>query len=482
MPLCSPINTFHKLVFIDLETTGANPSDDRITEIGIVRVDNGTVTQWSSLVNPQTPIPPFIQNLTGITDAMVSDAPVFESLAEQLWTQLNGALFIAHNVRFDHGFLTNAFKRMGKELRCEVLCTVKLSRKLYPDEVKHNLSSLIERHQLTAAARHRALADADVLWQFWQTIQRDIPADTLQEVFRSLVKAPHSPSALAPDMLQKIPNTCGVYQFFDENDTALYISKSAHMRRHAQSHFNNPSAHAKNSAFAHQVKRVAWQESAGDIGAALLEAYLIKDLQPRHNRVLRENGLCTWQLRSGGDGTYLPVLMQASNLDFSQTDPLYGLFRSRKKAEAALRELAATDQLCLVLMGLENRPQSNAPCSAFASRQCRGACIGKETAAAHQLRFTQSLSNLRVQRWPYSGAVVLSEFSADGKRCDFHSIDRWCYLGSAKTHADAHRLLLQDTPAKNRFDLDSYKILHRALALGLLTVVPSSEITNKKTA
>ena len=72
----------------------------------------------------------------------------------------------------------------------------------------------------------------------------------------------------------------------------------------------------------------------------------------------------------------------------------------------------------------------------------------------------------------YSSAVVLSEFSADGKRCDFHGVDRWCYLGSAKTHADAHRLLLQDTPAKNRFDLDSYKILHRALALGLLTVVP----------
>lgn len=465
------MNTLRKLVFVDLEATGANPVNDRITEIGIVCVEDGRVSQWSSLVNPQTPIPPFIQNLTGISDAMVSDAPVFELLAEKLLAQFNGALFIAHNARFDHGFLKNSFKRIGISFQCEVLCTVKLSRKLYPEEIKHSLGSLIERHQLVAEARHRALADADVLWQFWQKLQRDIPADLFEKALSSLRCQSNSLARLAPDFLEEMPNTCGVYVFYDENDVPLFVSKSAHMRRHAQTHFDNERNHPKNASFTQLVARVEWYENVGEVGAALLESKLFKDLQPHHNRILRESGLCSWQLRPEQSGTSAPILLQAADQDFGCAENLYGLFRSRKKAEGQLRELAVDSRLCLVTMGLENRASPTESCKAYQSNHCAGACIGLESLAMHQARMAAALSNLHVQSWPYAGAVGLIEVSADGQRQDFHGANNWCYLGSAKTAEDMQKLLLNTTSKAAAFDVDCYKILSRALIQGSLKVM-----------
>lgn len=103
---------------------------------------------------------------------MVQHAPLFATLAPALYARLQGALFIAHNARFDYGFLRNAFSQHGYQLRADVLCTVKLSRKLFPKESKHNLDTLVSRHSLASDGRHRALADADLIWQFWKTAGR----------------------------------------------------------------------------------------------------------------------------------------------------------------------------------------------------------------------------------------------------------------------------------------------------------------------
>src|SRR5690348_8119338 len=101
------------LAFVDLETTGATATRDRITEIGIIEVDDDGVRQWSQLVNPETPIPAFIQSLTGITNDMVQDAPTFDTMAQDVFERLSGRIFIAHNARFDYGFLKNEFRRSG---------------------------------------------------------------------------------------------------------------------------------------------------------------------------------------------------------------------------------------------------------------------------------------------------------------------------------------------------------------------------------
>ena len=146
-------------VFVDLETTGTTATHDSITEIGIVEVDRGRyIGEWSTLINPGVSIPPMIQSLTGITNDMVALAPTFAEICRELHARLDGKLLIAHNARFDYGFLKNEFRRRGMSFNARVLCTVKLSRKLYPQHTRHNLDTLLERHGITCDARHLAAA------------------------------------------------------------------------------------------------------------------------------------------------------------------------------------------------------------------------------------------------------------------------------------------------------------------------------------
>jgi DNA polymerase-3 subunit epsilon len=174
------------LIFLDLETTGMTATHERITEIGLVEVANGEfVGSWSQLVNPRKSIPPFIQSLTGISDEMVEDAPTFEQLAPALYQRLAGKVLVAHNARFDYGFLRNEFARLGLSYRSRVLCTAKLSRKLFPEHRRHNLDSLIERYDLSCSARHRALGDAEVLWQFMQKLYAEVDAAAIDAAVRA---------------------------------------------------------------------------------------------------------------------------------------------------------------------------------------------------------------------------------------------------------------------------------------------------------
>lgn len=180
-----------KLLFVDLETTGARQQEDRITEIGIVSVESdGRVERWTSLVNPGVPIPAFIGQLTGIHDDMVADAPPFAALMPELRQRLEGGLFIAHNARFDYGFLHHAFARAGHAFRPDILCTVRLSRHLFPQEKKHSLDTLIARHALVPQARHRALADADLLLQLWEKLKAGFADDIFAQAVRTLRQTP----------------------------------------------------------------------------------------------------------------------------------------------------------------------------------------------------------------------------------------------------------------------------------------------------
>lgn len=194
----SAMQPSEKLIFLDLETTGANAASDRITEIGLVEVVDGHASHWSTLVNPEMPIPAFIQRLTGINDRMVADAPLIGSLLAGVMQRLEGGLFIAHNAQFDYGFLRAACARAGLELRNEALCTVRLSRRLFPSERRHNLDTLIERHQLVASGRHRALADADLLWQLWNRFSTDMAPELFDSAVSALRHRPGTPEQRPP--------------------------------------------------------------------------------------------------------------------------------------------------------------------------------------------------------------------------------------------------------------------------------------------
>ncbi len=156
------------VAFVDLETTGGNPAYHRVIEVGVVAANaDGLEYEWSSLVNPGFSIPYGVQCFTGITDEMVQDAPIFEDIAVQLAERFEGRLFVAHNARFDYGFLREEFRRSGIRLESRVACTVRLSRRVNPAMPRHNLDMLIAYLGLSITRRHRALPDAQALWQFW---------------------------------------------------------------------------------------------------------------------------------------------------------------------------------------------------------------------------------------------------------------------------------------------------------------------------
>jgi len=201
-------------VVLDLETTGGNATLDRITEIAAVRIDNGKETaRWSTLVNPGVRIPPFIQSLTGITDAMVEDAPTFAQVSKQLLELLEGAVFVAHNVRFDHGFVLNELARLDVALKTKTLCTVRLSRRLYPQHKGHGLDAIMQRHGLQTQSRHRATGDVDVVLAWLDVATRELGIESVQREALSLLQG----SAALPPQLEtdvsEIPDTPGVYLF-----------------------------------------------------------------------------------------------------------------------------------------------------------------------------------------------------------------------------------------------------------------------------
>ena len=443
-----------RLVFLDLETTGATATHDRITEIGLIEVERGRFAgEWSTLVNPETRIPPFIEALTGISNDMVALAPTFAEVARELKARLDGKLLVAHNARFDYGFLKNEFSRLGVKYHSRVVCTVKLSRKLFPGHARHNLDSLMQRHGVACGARHRALGDARVLWDLVQKWRDELGAEALAAAAAAQVKAPTLPPGLSELVLDEIPETPGVYLFYGENEMPLYVGKSVNLRSRVLAHFAGDHRLAKDMRIVRQVKRIDWKETAGELGALLEEARLVKELLPTINRQLRRNSdLCAFAWDPAQREA--PRLIRGADIDFSDTANVYGVFRSKRAALDTLRNLAQAFELCLIATGLE---KGSGPCFAHQIERCRGVCAGKESRAQHDLRLAEALRELKLAAWPFKGRIGVRE--ANGERTELHVLDHWCHLGTVRSE---HELDALD--AQPSFDLDTYKILKRFLA------------------
>ena len=446
-------------LFLDVETTGSTATRDRVTEVAWVLLDGetGQVSKESHLVNPDARIPAFIQQLTGITDDMVADAPRFSAIAPRLAAAMDGAVFVAHNARFDYGFVKNEFKRIGQSVRAPVLCSVKLSRLFFPAEKRHNLDAVMARHQLQADSRHRALTDADLIYQFWLDLQQRFGPQKVVDAAKSLISQSSWPSHLDADALDEMPDTPGVYIFYGEKRFTLYVGKSKHLRQRVLSHFSGDHAHGKELSLSMQVRQIEWHETPGEIGALLLEATLVKQLAPSHNVRLRRNkSLCAWRFSTETNAP--PSLVWTQDLDAGAQDDLYGLFTSQRHAQTWLTALAETHQLCKGRLGLE-RVKPKQPCFGRQLRQCKGVCVGEEAPNLHDLRLLAAMVDRKVATWPFAGPVGFVERSKDKTQTAIHVVDRWCYLGTATQEGECADLM---ETARPQFDPDIYKILRKA--------------------
>ena len=451
--------------FVDVETTGTDPSHDRITEVGIVTVDRDDtamrVTEWSSLVNPGVPIPSEISWLTGISDTMVRSAPTFAQVAERLYDTLEDAVFVAHNARFDFSFLKSEFARTGITWTTRMLCTVRLSRRLFPDRGTHSLDAIAARFGLDDSERHRALGDARLLWRFAQRLYDRVPRTEIEDAVRSLLVRPGLPLALGPDALDCIPSAPGVYVMVGAAEHTLYIGKSIDLKSRIAAHFSLDSFDERSLRLAREVERIDWERTAGEIGALLRESDLVKQRLPAHNvRLRRCLGQGVLKLHGGR-----PRWVRAADLPEPAQQEYYGPFSSRGAARAALVRLAAEQGLCLRAMGMESRrgaPEGESPCFNHQLHRCRGACVGLESRETHALRLCEAMQPWKVAAWPYDGPIALIEDGGIGVACDWHVIDRWRWLGTAHDRGQAYALARGTRlPA---FDADQYQIVHAALA------------------
>ena len=443
-------------VFVDIETTGGNASRDRITEIAIISMREGKlVSEWSTLVNPLAYIPDYIQNLTGISDDMVRDLPPFEEVSNEVYERLSDSVFVAHNARFDYGFLKNEFKRCSKSFRAPVLCTVKLSRKLFPEHKRHNLDSIMDRHGLHCSARHRAMGDARVLFDFIQQLYATLEPEQVDGVIKKLLKRPSLPADINEDDIDELPESPGVYMFYDKRGAPLYIGKSINIRDRVLSHFSSDHLAAKEMKISQNLAAIEHIETAGELGALLQEARLIKKRLPIYNhRLRRYDSLSTIQWDASNENS-IPKIISADTLNPGSISNHYGLFKTNKKAKDTLRKLAKEHQLCEKQFGVE---KGKGACFAYQLKNCKGVCVGKESLLQHQIRIMQALQPLKNKTWPFDGRISVREVSVNRRYTDIHIFENWCYLGTAHDESQLNQLSLFEKE-ELMFDLDTYKIL-----------------------
>ena len=442
------LRTLGEFAFIDVETTGARPLADRVTEIAIIRIHaDGSQTRWQSLINPGVGIPAEIQALTGITNAMVRDAPSFFDVRDEVRRMLEGAVFVAHNARFDYGFIKNEFRRIAEPFTADVLCTVRLSRKLYPDADGHGLDALIHRHKLHGFDRHRAMGDTEATVAFVSVAANDVGADVVKAAIKSLLKTPSLPAQLPVDALKNIPDSSGVYLFYGINDLPLYIGKAKHLRERIRAHFSSDHMTPNDIRLSQEMTRIEWLPTAGEFSALLLEAQLVKERMPLHNVNLRRREKLGFY-RFADDEKNAPLeWLSAAEISESLAD-LYGPFSDKSSAKKWLTFAAREHQLCDHALGF-SKPRSDAePCFARQVGRCHGACDGAETGGQHRARLRAALGPLALPAWPFAGEAVFEEQDVANDRCDVLVFDRWCAVSGG---------------VRLPFDGDVYRLLKRTM-------------------
>lgn len=447
-----------KIAFVDVETTGTSLTRDRIIEIGVVRVEDGKVVdRFQSLLNPDTHVPTEIEALTGIASNDLVNAPHFTSIRKDLYSILDGCVFSAHNVRFDYGFVRSEFAREDVTYRAKNLCTVKLSRTLFPRHKHHNLDSLIERFDFSCPSRHRALDDAWVCWQFYEKLGSLFEVNKLEQAIARVMKRPSLPINLSEETLESLPEGPGVYLFYGKDGMPLYVGKSVNIRERVLSHFATDHSSSTEMKIAQQIHSIETIPTNGELGALFKEAQLVKSLQPLYNRQLRRArkmilGKMAPSKYQAPSSYFSVTLEEVDQIDPAELDQIIGVFKSQQQARQFLWQQVKDHKLCPKLLGLE---KGKGACFGYRLGKCSGGCLGKENPALYNGRLTIALAKGKLRRWPFTGPIAIEE-RLDDDHVEEHIIDQWCYLGSRTSET-------QELSQEIKFDLDTYKILNRFL-------------------
>ncbi|MFA5135928.1 MAG: exonuclease domain-containing protein [Patescibacteria group bacterium] len=440
-----------KLVIVDIETTGLHSGHDRIIELAILKVENNKlIDSFTTLVNPQTYLSPFIERFTGITSRELQSAPLFADINEKVWEFLEGSVFVAHNARFDYGFIKTEFRRTGITWSAKTLCTVKLSRRLFPEHRHHGLEALIERYKFKYKARHRAYDDAHIVWQFLKKLPKEVPKPDLTATIGTLLKSSYSGTAHLRAQIESLPESSGVYIFYDNKNKPLYIGKSTVIKERVISHFSRDYETHKSLQLIRHTDRIDYIKTAGELSALIEESRMIKLLKPIYNKKLVEKKqvyVARKMVNPQGFHTLLLELME--NLDNINLDEVFGLYKNKRSAKEAMQEMTKTYGLCEKLMGLE---KTNSSCFAYKLGRCKGACCGAESKKMYNGRFIIAYAkHQEFAPWPFRSAVAITEKDEEHELYQTYVVDNWRIVRQIQGE--------ESIDYENHFDVDIYKIL-----------------------
>lgn len=374
---------------VDIETTGGHAANNGITEIAIFIHDgNRVVESFTTLINPEMHIPLFIEGYTGITNEMVENAPVFREVSERIYELLHDKIFVAHNVNFDHTFIRHHLALSGYEWNPKKLCTVRLSRKVFPGYQSYSLGKLCASMGIGLQNRHRAFGDAEATTILFKRI---LDADENLAVINSFLKKGSKEANLPPNLPKEqfdaLPSSPGVYYFYDEKGKIIYVGKAVNIRKRVTSHFGGNNTSAKRQDFMREIFHVSFEATATELMALILESIEIKKHWPKHNKSQKQlefsYGIYDYEDQNG----YIRLCVDRVRKNIKPLHTYKKLADAFNHLQRVVLEFSLCPKLCMINNGKE-------PCQALVAGCCAGACQLNEQYENYNQRVLAAISDL----------------------------------------------------------------------------------------
>lgn len=338
---------------IDTETTGGNPAKDRVMEVAILVHDGEKVVdEFSTLVNPEVPIAPFIRSLTGIREEMLTDAPKFEDIAQRILEMTDRNIFVAHNVAFDYGVIRNEFRRLGIRFERKQLCTVKLSREILPGMNSYSLGKLCKELGINLEGRHRAYGDAAATTElFGLILEKDTDNSVRSMLEVELVGIEDIPN-LDMETVEDLPEETGVYYFHDQSGKVIMVNKSRNIRKQVIKELKSSKFKERYANMLDEIYDISYEITGSELVAQLLEIEEVQNHKPRFNPARRRRNYRFGITHYTDDKGYICIAVE--DLAKKNGHTTLAEFTTRKSANSVLRRMAEKHDLHPTLCGYKD--------------------------------------------------------------------------------------------------------------------------------
>ena len=381
---------------LDIETTGGKYDEEGITEIAIYRHDGETITdQFSSLVNPQIEIQPFVQKLTGISGKMLQNAPKFYEIAKRVVQITEDCVIVAHNAAFDYRILQTEFRRLGFTFERKSLCTVSLSQLLLPDQPAYSLGKLVRNLGIPFSDQHRAQGDAKVTVKLFELL---LEKDLQKNILKAHISSEH-PNKVPPKFLEVIdglPSEMGVYYIHNSKNEIIYIGKSNNVKKRILNHLTGKSKKAR--VIQNEIHKVTFALTGGELVSLLKEQNEIKTNAPKLNKAMKYR-VFPMGIRLDDSVEYPELIIE----QIKKEHTYFSVYKNSKSAKSAIFNWTENYGICLKKTSLSNKTGT---CFLHEVNKCDGACTGKETPDSYRKKIKLLLADFE---YPFSDFIITSK-------------------------------------------------------------------------